>query len=288
MQNADGLDAVEGPPDRAEIENVGLGVFDILQRRFPGLASGIGKARPTDVDRENGRLRPSLSDVKGVLTGTASSDENVGCRRRGRGAAFRRTAGHGQEIKSPARVRVLAVLLHDLARRGVVDTGQRRDRATVCGLFERLGDLLGQEIDKVLRAAGGKERLRPRQTGLKDICRYRSQQERRRRVAGGDVRRQPLAQVSRFLGFTRAFRIDVFVDETLLGQRAEQRDDLVRHRSGRDVLAQRQVQQRKAQVGQQKLQLDAAQQVGLHRAAQQNVVGKGRNVADVQYVGSNG
>ena len=46
MQHAGASDDIELPPERAQLQYVALGIFDIREAGFRGLSFGVGKAIP--------------------------------------------------------------------------------------------------------------------------------------------------------------------------------------------------------------------------------------------------
>ena len=53
MQNADRLDDIKSPVERAEFENVGVRVVDIVEARLTRFSSRISEARQTDINSQN-------------------------------------------------------------------------------------------------------------------------------------------------------------------------------------------------------------------------------------------
>ena len=77
MQHAAGVDHIEAAPDRAELEDVGLRVFDALGECRRRLALGVTKTAQAEIDRQHAGARIFLRGPGGVPAGAAAGDQNI-------------------------------------------------------------------------------------------------------------------------------------------------------------------------------------------------------------------
>ena len=68
---------IEARVERAEIEDVGLRIFDIAQTRLAGLACRIGEAGPAEIDRQHTRAGEALRGLDRMLAGAAAGDQHI-------------------------------------------------------------------------------------------------------------------------------------------------------------------------------------------------------------------
>src|SRR5580704_17275633 len=76
VQYAAGLDHVEGPADRAQLQNVGLRIMEIAQSKRARLSLRIAEAGQAEIDREDVGANEPLCGLDRVLTGTAAGDQD--------------------------------------------------------------------------------------------------------------------------------------------------------------------------------------------------------------------
>ena len=77
VQHAARLDDVEGPADRAELEDVGLRIFEIGHAQFAGLAQRVGKAGQAEIDRQRARTGKARRGLDRVLPGAAARNQDI-------------------------------------------------------------------------------------------------------------------------------------------------------------------------------------------------------------------
>jgi len=92
------------------------------------------------------------------------------------------------------------------------------------------------------------------------VSRHGGEQNRRHPTACRYFLHEHVPHPARVFGFTVALGEDVFIDEALLGERAESAGYVVGDRGGMKLLATRQTKQREAQMCQQKFELHPTQQ----------------------------
>src|SRR5207302_2721487 len=63
MQHPNRFDEMEHTPERAELENIGLCIFDVAEAELACLAERVAKAGATEVDREDARVREPPRDL---------------------------------------------------------------------------------------------------------------------------------------------------------------------------------------------------------------------------------
>ena len=143
--------------DGAELEDVGLRVFDIVQPKLARLAGGVAEAGQAEVDGEHARAGEALPGFDGVLAGAAAGDQHIEARSRVRRSRDRRLRELIAQIPAerhrpadgrrlhPARIGHLFVLVADLFRNLVVDRGEGRDASTDLLFLQRFAHLLLDE-----------------------------------------------------------------------------------------------------------------------------------------------
>ena len=67
VQHAHGLDEIERTAESAELQDIRLGIVDLLETEFAGLASRIGEARAAQIHREHPRSEELLGDQDRML-----------------------------------------------------------------------------------------------------------------------------------------------------------------------------------------------------------------------------
>src|SRR5574341_1474156 len=135
MQHAARLDDIEAAADRAELEDVRLGVFDIGQAELARLPLGVTQAGQAEVDGEHSCAREAPRAL------------------------------------DPARIRHFLVLAPDLERNLVVDRSERRDGVPNLPFLQRLPYLLVEQGGYWLRPRPFRERLRVLERVERDVGR---------------------------------------------------------------------------------------------------------------------
>jgi len=77
VQDAAGVDCVEPAVERAELQDVGLGVIDLRETQLARLALRIGETRQAEIDRENAHIGEFAGDLDRVPARAAAGDEHV-------------------------------------------------------------------------------------------------------------------------------------------------------------------------------------------------------------------
>src|SRR5882757_8646215 len=141
VQHAASLDHIERAPKRvskrAELEDVGLRIFDVGDRKLAGLAHGIAEAGEAQVDREHACAAIAAGGFDRAMAGAAARDQHVAAvsrgaargqrwKQRAQGALDRVGLGRQREL-GPARIRVVLVLIAYGERDGVIDRRERSD-----------------------------------------------------------------------------------------------------------------------------------------------------------------
>ena len=189
MQHAGRLDDVEGPADGAELEDIGLRIFDIGHAQFAGLAQRIGEAGQAEIDRQHAGAGESAARSRShaVRCRSRRSARRArpcrGCGTGQPGIALRRywskRSGCLRRIGlRPARIGIFLVLLPHLARDVVLDRRQRRDRGAQRPLGRGLADLLVQDIGKPGRPRLIQDRLDARHRMQRQVIAEHHQPQR--------------------------------------------------------------------------------------------------------------
>src|SRR5712691_146747 len=80
MHHAGGADGVEFSADRGELQNIGLGEFDVVQAEHVAHALGIAETGAAEVDREHPHALEDLRHADDQLAGAAARDQEIGVR----------------------------------------------------------------------------------------------------------------------------------------------------------------------------------------------------------------
>ena len=137
MQHAARLDDVKGSADRAELEDVGLGIFEVGYADFAGLAQRIGKTCQAEIDRQRSSAQKTRRGLDRLLPGATARNQHVEI------ALAEVAEGGGRELVAhvlvephrllrriglrPARIGIFLVLLLHLARDIVLDRRKGRN-----------------------------------------------------------------------------------------------------------------------------------------------------------------
>src|SRR5262249_42997925 len=121
MQYPGGIDQVERPLDRSELEDVGLGVLDLFRQGRGRLPLGVAKTGEAEIDGQDPRVLVLLRHLDWMAAGAAAGHENLDAAVRAEGAECGRrelsakvlVQGDRRRRRSgmhPSRIRVFLVL----------------------------------------------------------------------------------------------------------------------------------------------------------------------------------
>ena len=244
------------------------------------MALGIAEARQAEIDGQNPRSFELLRGLDQILPGAAAGNQDVDLVGSTQpGMRFEPVAEillHGLGLPDrgrlhPSWIRVLLVLLLDLERHVVGDGGEVRNETAREPLVERLADLLGQQRGDRRRPGSVGERLHARQGMERQIARNCDQPKHGNGAPGSDGAHEPLAHPLQAFELLRCCVEDVFVDEALSCQRAEEAQQAIF--GGRSRPLPGRIEQDGADSGETPLELDIADRDGFQEQAQQLIVG---------------
>ena len=233
MQHPARLDQIEAPPDAPEFENIGLCELYVADPELARFARGVSQAGQAEIDRKHVGAGKSLRCFERMLAGATAGDQNidrctlVACRDRRLRKLVAQIPRHAGGVADrrrlePARIRRLLVLLANRNGDFVADRGQRRQQRAQAPLLSRLVHLLANDAGHRVRPAPFSQSSRVRKRMQRSIGSNRDEPDGRNcrcRCEGGlDL----LLQVGELLQLFRRNRKNIFVEEALLRQRAQE------------------------------------------------------------------